>query len=185
MALDLKKIIESLGGVENKSLPPVHLWHPEREGEIDIFIDNQMHWFHEGTEFQRESLVKLLSSILRLDGQDYFLVTPQEKLKIQVSDVPFSVLSVIASADQPELLLAITNTEDVIKLDQNTVWQLRELNGSQIPYIEVRCGLFARISRSVYYQLIEQAEIEEHNGVSSMFFYSAKRRFLLGSIKEV
>ncbi len=184
MALDLKKIIESIDCGEHKSLLPVHLWHPERVGVIDILIDNQIRWFHEGTQFQRESLVKLLSSILRLDGEDYFLVTPQEKLKIEVSDVPFEILSIVKSQEQPDLLLAITNTEDVIKLDENTVWQLREFNGVQVPYVEVRDGLFARINRTVYYQLIDQAEMEENEGVSSMFTCSAGQRFLLGTLEE-
>ena len=184
MALDLTKIIESIGSGEDKKLPPVHLWHPETVGTIDILIDSHVHWFHEGTQFQRESLVKLLSSILRLDGEDYFLVTPQEKLKINVSDVPFEVLTIVASQEQPDLLLAITNTEDVIKLDRDTDWQLREFNGVQVPYIEVRHGLFARIGRAVYYQLIEQAEHDEKEGISTLFIKSAGQHFLLGTVVE-
>ena len=184
MALDITKIIESIEQGADKQLPPVHLWQPEREGEIDIVINEQIQWFHEGAAFQRDSLVKLLSSILRLDGEDYYLVTPQEKLKITVFDVPFQIVSVVASKEQPDLLLAITNTEDVIPLDNHTNWQLREFQGGEIPYIEVRDGLFARVSRSVYYHLIEQAVIESHESSSGMYIISAGHKFSLGEIQE-
>jgi hypothetical protein len=67
----------------------VHLWHPAHCGEIDIRIRKDGVWFHEGTPIGREALVRLFSTVLRLDPDGYHLVTPVEKLKIQVEDAPF------------------------------------------------------------------------------------------------
>ena len=74
---------------EDGSIPPVETWKPTREGEIDIKIDLHGVWFHDGEEMTRMPVVRLLSSILRKEGEEYFLVTPAEKMKIQVDDCSF------------------------------------------------------------------------------------------------
>jgi uncharacterized protein len=97
MSLDIQQILDSLQNNSGHKLPPVHLWHPEREGAIDIHIDGQMRWTHEGGHFERQSIQRLLSTLLRKDGDHYYLVTPQEKLKISVVDVPFEISSMTES----------------------------------------------------------------------------------------
>ena len=74
---------------QNKRLPPLHLWQPERSGEIDIRIDREGRWYHEGTRIERQPLVALFATILRLETNGYYLVTPVEKMKILVEEVPF------------------------------------------------------------------------------------------------
>ena len=74
---------------QNKRLPPLHLWQPERSGEIDIRIDREGRWYHEGTLIERQPLVDLFATILRLETNGYYLVTPVEKMKILVEEVPF------------------------------------------------------------------------------------------------
>ncbi|NRB41384.1 MAG: DUF1285 domain-containing protein [Pseudomonadales bacterium] len=178
MAIDLKKIIQSIQSGEQKKLPPVHLWHPEIEGEMDLLIDKNQQWFHEGAAFQRQSLVNLLASVMRRDGDDYFLVTPTEKMKIQVEDVPFSIASLITESESPPAYILLTNTEQSIKLDKDCVWQLRDYEGVLLPYIEVRPNLWARISRPVYYQIIELAQLNEVG--DELLFSSAGSHFSLG-----
>ena len=73
-------------GIENRKLPPVDQWNPEFCGDIDIRIARNGSWYHEGRPFLRPSLVRLLSSILKREGDDYFLVSPVEKMRIQVED---------------------------------------------------------------------------------------------------
>lgn len=156
---DLKKLEQSIAA-NNKTLPPIAYWQPERVAEIDIFIDSQMHWYHEGGIFERQSLVNLFSTILRIENNDYYLVTPVEKLKIKVADVPFLASTFL---EKNGVIHLVCRTEDVIALDENANWQLRDYQGAMIPYVEVRDGLFARVDRHVYYQLVERA-IEKSEG---------------------
>ncbi len=86
-----------------RGLPPVHLWHPEHCGDIDIRIRRDGVWFHEGTPIGREALVRLFSTVLRLDPDGYHLVTPVEKLKIQVEDAPFIATRVDRDGRHPAL----------------------------------------------------------------------------------
>ena len=178
MAIDLKKIIHTLQTGEAKSLPPVHLWQPEIVGEMDLCIDAQQKWFHEGEAFQRQSLVKLLASVMRKDGDDYFLVTPTEKMKIHVADVPFSIISLITPDDTSKPLVVVTNTEETIALDAHCQWQLRVFDEVELPYIKVRANLWARVSRPVFYQLVELADTIE----DAVILHSAGHRFALGHV---
>jgi len=72
-----------------RGLPPVHLWNPPFCGDLDMRIARDGTWFYLGTPIGRAPLVRLFSTILRRDGDDYFLVTPVEKVGITVDDAPF------------------------------------------------------------------------------------------------
>src|SRR5712672_434172 len=100
-----------------RGLPPVHLWNPARHGEIDIVIKPDGQWFHEGTPIGREALVRLFSTILRKDPDGFHLVTPAEKLKIEVEDAPFIAVRVdrIVEADRGPVLRFQTNVGDVVE----------------------------------------------------------------------
>lgn len=180
MALDLEKILASINSNSGNKLPPVHLWHPERVGEIDIHIDDNMRWQHEGTYFQREALVRLLASILKKEGDDYFLVTPEEKMKIRVDDVPFEIINMQQNdAESPQKIL-VTNTEDIIRLENSSQWQLRNYQGTPVPYVLVRDNLWARVNRTVFYQMIAEAEEKKSGNGTQLFLRSLDTSFLLG-----
>ncbi len=118
-----------------------------KEQTADFKIARDGTWYHEGDPIKRAALAKLFSDrALKVDeaGQ-YWLQTPFEKYPVEVEDVPFVVV------DYNGLALR-TNMEDTIKLGEQSIWELR--NG--IPYVEVRNGLFARIGRSVLYNMIEE-----------------------------
>ena len=83
-----------------RGLPPVHLWHPEHCGDIDIVIRRDGLWMHEGSPIGRAELVRLFSTILRKDADCYVLVTPGEKLSITVEDLPFRAVTVEAGEDR-------------------------------------------------------------------------------------
>src|SRR3954463_9659459 len=72
-----------------KGLPPVHLWNPPFCGDLDMRIARDGTWFYNGTPIGRPALVRLFSTILRKDEDRYVLVTPVEKVGIQVEDAPF------------------------------------------------------------------------------------------------
>ncbi|NKB97832.1 MAG: DUF1285 domain-containing protein [Pseudomonadales bacterium] len=158
----------------NKRLPPVELWQPERIGEIDIRIDRDGGWHHEGRPIDRLSIARVFSTILRLDDGEYFLVTSPEKLKIVVDDVPFIGIDAQVRGDsQMSEIIVSTNMDDHVELSGQNPLEMRE----GIPYVEVRNGLFARLSRNVYYRLIEHGQDED--GIWCL--YSNGTRFELGS----
>ena len=152
--------------------PPVTTWNPQRTGEIDIQIDAQGSWLHEGREFRRDALVNLFATILRRDGEDYFLVTPAEKLRIKVADVPFLAVDVDQQGQGRNLDLAFTtNVGDVVVANAEHQIYLR----GEKPYLHVRDGLEARITRSVYYRLSDAVVTEDEH----LCLYSAGARFVL------
>ncbi len=171
---------------QQRSLPPVHLWEPERIGEIDIHIDAQGVWFHEGDPIQRQPLVNLFATILRKDAADYYLVTPVEKLKIRVDDVPFMATDMeVRGTGEAQDLLFTTNVGDVVVADASHPLQMR----GEKPYLMVRDGLEALLTRPVFYRLVdlcveegvEEGVAEGVDESGTLVVYSQGARFALGS----
>ena len=144
-------------GAPKRGLPPVHLWHPEHCGEIDIRIRKDGLWFHEGTPIGREPLVRLFSTVLRLDPDGYHLVTPVEKLKITVEDAPFIGVRVDRVGDN---LRFLTNVGDEVEAGPDNAIRVETdpETGEPAPYLHVRRGLEARLRRPVFYELVEMAD---------------------------
>ncbi|MCX2794910.1 DUF1285 domain-containing protein [Microbulbifer thermotolerans] len=164
--------------------PPVHKWNPDFCGDMDLVIRRDGRWIHEGVEIRRQPLVKLFASVLKREGDDYFLVTPVEKLRIRVEDVPFIATQVAKGVEAGrECLLFTSNTGDIVPLESGRGWQLKPYGDPplQIPYIEVRQGLEARISRQVYYQLVDWAEDRAGENCRQLWLHSDGEQFLLGS----
>ena len=134
------------------------------EQRFDIRIATDGRWFHEGDEIRRIEMVKLFASVLLRDKSgDYWLVTPVEKGRITVDDAPFIVCEMLVSSgvdSQSNEIHFRTNLDESIALDAAHPISLRPSYESQDfrPYIEVRNGLLAKLSRPVYYQLAEHAE---------------------------
>jgi len=143
-----------------RALPPVEKWHPAHCGDIDIRIARDGTWFHQGTPIGRKELVRLFSTILRKDEEDYVLVTPAEKMRIKVEDVPFmAVLMDVAGAGRDQRLTFTTNVGDetVAGRDNPIRVETDPVSLEPSPYVHVRRGLEARIARSVFYQLADLA----------------------------
>ncbi len=165
-------------------LPPVHLWHPDHCGEIDIRIARNGDWYHEGTVFKRPALVKLFSTILRKDGEEYFLVTPVEKLRIEVEDAPFIIIGLESVKEQGVGWLVLeTSTGDRVRIDRNHPLRIEtdERTGEPSPYIRVRDRLDGLIARSVFYQLAEMAEERLIDGRRCLIVSSGGEDYVLGS----
>ena len=113
--LGLEGVVAAAAG-PGRGLPPVHLWNPAHCGEIDIVIARNGLWFHEGTPIGREGLVRLFSTVLRKDPDGFHLVTPAEKLRIQVEDAPFIAIRVDEAQDDEgrPVLRFLTNVGDVV-----------------------------------------------------------------------
>ena len=153
----LNAVAEAAKQAPGKGLPPVHLWHPEHCGEIDILIRADGVWMHEGSPIGRKELVRLFSTVLRLDPDGYHLVTPVEKLKIQVEDLPFRAVAVTRNGDD---LMFTTDVGDEVRAREADpiVVETDPTTGEPAPRIHVRRDLWARIARPVFYELVEMAE---------------------------
>ena len=152
--MSLNQLEQWLGDHAQTDLPPVESWHPEHCGDMDMVIRRDGSWWHEGTEMRRKSLVRLFSRILRLDGEDYVLVTPAEKIRIQVEDTPFVA---ILGEWKDGVLSVMTQAGDLLEVGEQHPITLQPLDGEMLPVVEVRRGLKARIGRNLYYQLAEIA----------------------------
>jgi hypothetical protein len=142
-----------------RGLPPVHLWNPTHSGEIDIVIRADGSWWHEGARISREALVRLFSTVLRKDPDGYWLVTPVEKQRLVVEDAPFLATRVDREG---QALKFLTNVGDeTVAGPDNPIRVETGQDGEPRPYVHVRRGLEALISRPVFYELVEMAEERE------------------------
>ena len=150
-------------------LPPVHLWDPPFCGDLDMRIARDGTWFYLGTPIGRPALVRLFSTILRRDGDDYFLVTPVEKVGITVDDAPFVAVDVEASGHGPDQRLNFTTNvgDSVIAGPRSPIRVERDPEtGEPAPYVLVRANLEALIDRKSFYRLVDIGAHAEHEGES-------------------
>ena len=148
---------------KNKGIPPVEKWNPPFCGDIDMHILRNGKWTYMGSEIKRPAMIKLFSNIIRLDDDGhYYLVTPVEKVRIKVDDVPFVAVSMNKIKDEGVNCLSFTtNVQDEVTLSkENPIEIVISDNDEPSPYITIRKNLKALISRSVYYDLINMAEEE-------------------------
>ncbi|MTH78700.1 DUF1285 domain-containing protein [Paracoccus aestuariivivens] len=136
-----------------KGPPPVHLWNPPFCGDLDIEIRKDGSWFYLGTPIGRPELVRLFASILKLEDDAYFLVTPVEKVGIRVQDAPF----IAVDAEIGQDIVFTTNVGDVVTAGPDNAIVLRGTSDAPRPYVHVRRGLFALIDRKTFYRLAEAA----------------------------
>lgn len=166
--------------LEAGKLPPVHLWNPPFCGEIDMRIARDGTWYYQGGPIGRKRMVRLFSTVLRRDEDGrYYLVTPAEKLAIQVDDAPFVAVEMTVHGKGREQVLTFrTNVDDeVMAGPDHPIRVVTAPDGEPSPYVHVRARLEALIARSVFYDLVELAE--ERDGVLGV--WSAGEFFTLGS----
>jgi len=159
-------------------------WNPHCLGEIDIRIAADGSWFHQQRRFQRDSLVKLLADILRREDEEYFLVTPAEKLRIEVEDAPFIATLVESIEDNGrQAIVFTTNIGERIVVDREHAIRVEIDTDTRMPrpYVHVRDGLDALISRNAFYDLLNLAQENERDGIGYLTVISLGEEFELGS----
>lgn len=135
-------------------LPPVHLWNPPFCGDLDMEIRADGTWFYEGTPIGRPAMVRLFSTILKREGDSFFLVTPVEKVGIRVLDAPFIATDADIARDR---ITFTTNVGDQVTADADHPIILRGDASRPRPYVMVRAGLEALIDRKTFYRLAAAA----------------------------
>ena len=167
----VKPAAESLANAaraaSRKGPPPVHLWNPDFCGDLDMRIARDGTWFYLGTPIGRKPLVKLFASIIRKDGDKYFLVTPVEKVGIIVDDAPFVAVDFEAKGSgDAQTLTFTTNVDDVVVAGpEHPIRVVRDADsGEPSPYVLIRRNLEALIDRKSFYRLIDLCIHREVSG---------------------
>ncbi len=158
----VKPSAESLASAARKAskggLPPVHLWNPDFCGDLDMRIARDGTWFYLGTPIGRPELVRLFSTILRKDGDDYFLVTPVEKVGITVDDAPFVAVDFeVEGSGKDQTLTFETNVGDFATAGPDHPIRVERdaETGEPSPYVLIRANLEALIDRKSFYRLVD------------------------------
>lgn len=144
---------------EGDRLPPVERWHPTHCGDSEMRIARDGTWFHQGSPIGRLPMVRLFSTILRREPDGRFvLVTPVEKLDIDVEDAPFVAVETKREGEGATMKLAFRlNTGDLVTAGPDHPLRFEEREDGPRPYLHVRGGLEALVARTVYYELAEIA----------------------------
>ena len=144
--------------IEQRRLPPVGQWNPAHCGHSGMRISRDGSWFHDGRRIDRPAMVRLFSTVLRKEADGtHVLVTPVEKLTIDVELAPFVVAAMTSEGSGRERRIAFElNSGDAILLGPDHPIRLQ----GEIPLLEVRDGLEASFARPIYYELAEIALAE-------------------------
>jgi hypothetical protein len=167
--------------LQNAALPPVDKWDPEFCGDIDIQIKHDGTWFYMGTPINRKALVKLFASVLKRENDHYFLVTPAEKVGIQVEDSPFIITQWQKNSNK--LALTTSTGNDLIVGKENPIQIFADKKtGAHLPYVLVRKNLWGRLHQNVFYQLAELGKEQTLNNKRHLVLNSGDYHFSLGEL---
>ncbi len=144
---------------EAQKLPPVEEWQPEETGDSEMRIKADGSWLHQGSPINRPAMVRAFSTLLRREPDlGYALVTPYQKLSIEVEDAPFVAVEMESEGHGKTRKLAFRlNTDHLVIADADHSLRFPASAEAPQPYLLVRGGLEAILARPVYYELAEQA----------------------------
>jgi hypothetical protein len=179
----LEGLTASLPRAGDKGLPPVHLWDPPFCGDIDMRIAPDGTWFYMQTPIGRPALVKLFAGVLKREGGKHFLVTPVEKVGITVDDAPFVAVEM---QEEGGVLNFRTNVDDWVACGRDHALRFEpEKTGGLKPYLHVRRDLWARLTRPLFYDLVERGEQRTVNGRDVFGVASAGEFFAMADASAV
>jgi hypothetical protein len=145
--------------IDERRLPPVEQWQPERCGDSGMRIARDGTWYHDGQPIRRPAMVRLFSTVLRRepDGR-HVLVTPVEKLDIEVDATAFRAVEMHSEGEGRDRRIGFRlDSGDALLLDADHPLRIVETDQGPSPRLLVRHGLEAELTRAVYYELAELA----------------------------
>src|SRR5512140_1352294 len=186
--------LDAIAGVareaSRKGAPPVHLWNPPFCGDLDMRIASDGTWFYLKTPIGRPALVKLFASVLKREGDKYFLVTPVEKCGLVVEDAPFLAVELnVEQSASGRMLNFRTNVDDWVQCGpaHNLRFEPEAGTGGLKPYLHVRRDLWAKVTRTLFFDLVELGE-ERATAEGQMFGLASGGEFFImapaDSLKE-
>jgi uncharacterized protein len=155
------------GSKGSKGLPPVERWNPPFCGDLDMRIAGDGTWYYLKTPIGRPALVKLFASVLKREGDKYFLVTPVEKCGIVVDDAPFLAVELqVEEMAGGRVLHFRTNVDDWVTCgpEHPLRFEPEAGTGGLKPYLHVRRDLWAKVTRALFFELVELGEEREVDG---------------------
>ncbi len=180
--MDLQTLTKQIENLD--AAPPFDKWHPPFCGDIEMTIKADGSWWYMGTPIGREKLVKLFASVLLMEGDEYFLKTPAEKVRIQVEDSPFVITQwqTHDTEDGPAIEV-ISNLGHAAVLSDSHPLEVDNSNPDQPrPYVTLHRGLKALVHRNVFYQWVDIARQVNKNGEEHLVINSGKSEFSLGKL---
>ena len=164
---------------------------PEYCGDLGIRIDRQGRWFYHGSPINRKEMVCLFASVMhRSRDGGYVLITPGEMGRIEVEDVPFMAVELFTCGSGREMVVSFrTNMDEMVTVDGDHPLRIDEggASGEPSPYVTVRKGLEARLTRPVYYELValgweEELPGDDGEGAKVYGLWSSGNFFPLGRL---
>jgi hypothetical protein len=155
--------------IDGRRLPPVDKWNPQRCGHSGMRIARDGTWYHEGAPVRRPEMVRLFATVLRRepDGR-HVLVTPVEKLDIEVETTPFRAIDMrVEGEGRGQRVGLVLDSGDAVILGPDHPLSIADSPGGPSPRVLVRHGLEAELTRAVYYELAELALAQGSPGVWS------------------
>jgi hypothetical protein len=152
---------------QSEGLPPVERWNPPFCGDLDMRIGTDGTWYYLKTPIGRPALVKLFASVLKREGDKYFLVTPVEKCGITVDDAPFLAVELKVELSRSGRVLNFrTNVDDWVQCGRAHALRFEPEagTGGLKPYLHVRRDLWAKVTRTLFFDLVELGEEREVAG---------------------
>lgn len=176
--MSLEKLAKTLNKQTNDG-PPIEKWNPPFCGDIPIKIESSGKWLYQGSEISRVAMVKLFATVLWFEDDEYFLVTPVEKVRIEVEDLPLVITQweTIGESDAPALQVS-TSLGDTVVISKSNPMELDD-KGLKV---RIRRNLWARVHRNVYYQWAELAEVkaDDSSGRQQAIIKSSGQEYTLG-----
>jgi hypothetical protein len=164
-------------------LPPVHLWQPQEVRDIGMRISRDGTWWYQGSPIRRERMVRMFSRVLRREGRDYFLVTPVEKVPVEVEVAPLlAVRMEVRQGKAGQEIAFQTNTGDIVVADREHPIRMRGSGEAPLPVVVVRDGIEALIARNIYYELVALGEVLSAGAEETLAIRSGGEVFHLGKL---
>ena len=180
--MDLQTLTKQIENLD--AAPPFDKWHPPFCGDIDMVIKADGSWWYMGSPIGRERLVKLFASVLLKEGDEYFLKTPAEKVRIQVEDAPFVITQwQTHNTEEGPAIEVISNLGHAAVLSESHPLEVDNSNPDQpLPYVTLHRGLKALVHRNVFYQWVDIARSVNKNGDEHLVIQSGNTEFSLGKL---
>ena len=180
----IQGLADFIAAQANDSLPPVENWDPPYCGDIGLAIQADGTWVCQESPIQRKAMVKLFSRILRRDPDGrYCLVTPVEKIYIEVADAPFLAVEMQVEGEGPgQRLIFRTNVDDIVVCGPDNPLRFTEESGhgGLKPYLRVRGHLDALVTRALSYDLFDLARPQRQEA-DTLFIWSGGACFTVAA----
>jgi hypothetical protein len=184
----LDDLAGAAAGAGRKGPPPVHLWNPPFCGDLDMRIASDGTWYYLKSPIGRAGLVKLFASVLKREGDRYYLVTPVEKCGIAVDDAPFVAVELVTDEKTAGRVLNFrTNVDDWVACGVNHALRFEPEvgTGGLKPYLHVRNNLWARVKQALFYDLVDMGEERDVDGVRMFGVMSAGTFFAMAPAESL